>query len=224
MGQHDTVQNRQPFSQPSPGAILKQQARDTAIGVKGPQRRSGDATETDSYITGDPFAQSFFADALLERGVMLAPLIVQWEYRVPAAKPFAKWIRTKDILLSQARLDLNENTVGVRYFGTYISQTNTPADGAASADNTPDKETGRGQVGLSGEVGSGEIGVICKTLWGFANEASMNHMFDLCRGQIKRVSIVETDLKDFVHGLKGHIRQVGAEHFKQSAFVSSAVV
>ena len=185
---------------PSPGQILKQKS------ARSPQRHLSPpaAAAVPIDVPCNPFRPIGFAGALIARGVMLAPLLVVWNYRIAAAKPFAKWLKTKDIILSDARLGLNEDTVGAHYFGTYIEQ--SPANSADGA-----------------EV-STLLPVAAQTLWGFSSEAAMNHMFDLCRGRIDRVSIIENDLRDFVIGLKAHINQAGHAHFSQTVLLAPVVL
>jgi hypothetical protein len=195
-----TTRVKTAFAAPSPGEILKKQAQHATA------RRSSAAADTGIDVACNPFQPNMHIEALTERGVLLAPLLVQWRYHVGAAKPFAKWLRTKDIILSKARLGINANTDGVHYFGTYIVQEDIlpdSDDGTASPPGPP---------------------VACQTLWGFTSEEAMVHMFDLCRGRIERVSIVETDLRDFIIGLKKHIREAGVEHFDQSVMVAPAAL
>ena len=187
------------FVSPSPGEIL----RSHAGGHQSVPPTAGDGcANTQVDVACDPFAAQPFVQALCERGVMLAPLLVQWNYKVPAALPFSKWLRTKEVLLSDARLQVNDNTAGVHYFGTYIVQSS---------------------VGAEMEE-AGIRSVDCQTLWGYSDEVAMTHMFDLCRGRIERVSIVQNDLKDFVIGLKGHLAQVGPAHFSQTVLVAPATM
>jgi hypothetical protein len=198
----DSASHGQSFSMPSPGEILKQKARRS----NKPETGTGIATDADDItIASNPFRGNQMSQALIERRVMLAPLLVQWNYHVSAVKPFAKWLRTRELILSDARLAINDDTAGAHYFGTYIAQTHHQTTSDAASDNVG-QETA------------------CQTLWGFSNEGAMTHMFDLCRGKIERISIVETDLRDFVTGLKAHIRTAGVQHFSQSVFVSPAAM
>ncbi len=195
------------YATPSPGHILKQKSARSQQGQGSPQRHvSPPAVAVVSVdVPCNPFRPIGFADALIERGVMLAPLLVVWNYRIAAARSFAKWLKTQDIILSDARLSLNEDTVGAHYFGTYIAQQPpvNRGDGAGLSSSTP---------------------VAAQTLWGFSSEAAMLHMFDLCRGRIDRVSIVENDLRDFVLGLKAHINQAGQAHFSQTVLLAPVVL
>ncbi|MFT5508068.1 MAG: hypothetical protein ACI89J_001138 [Hyphomicrobiaceae bacterium] len=192
-------QTGQSFASASPGELLKRRAMERQIEpIIAREERANSSVD----VACDPFAHRPFVQALRERGVMLAPLLVQWNYKVPAALPFSKWLRTKEVLLSDARLQVNDNTAGVHYFGTYIVQSS---------------------VGAEMEE-AGIRSVDCQTLWGYSDEVAMTHMFDLCRGRIERVSIVQNDLKDFVIGLKGHLAQVGPAHFSQTVLVAPATM
>lgn len=182
-------------SSPSPGQILSR--------LRPPSVSESPAIE----VSYDPFRPIGLAQALRERGVMLAPVLVVWHYKVVAAKPFARWLRTKDILLSGARLSLQPDTAETHYFGTYILQGTPPM--AANSDNL---------------AASDSALVSVQTLWGFSSELAMTHMFDLCGGRVERVSIVENDLRDFVSGLREHINQAGKSHFSQSVLLASVVV
>jgi hypothetical protein len=191
-------QNDRTFSSPSPGQILKGQSNRQRLPASTGTARTAGTIEVGS----NPFASDPYGAALIERGVLLAPLLVQWSYKVASARPFAKWLKTKELLMSDARLGIDDQTLGVHYFGTYIEQpahTETEHDQAAGTVN-------------------------CQTLWGFSDEDAMNHMFELCRGTVERVSIVESDLRDFVTGLKTYIQETGSSHFSQNVLLAPAAV
>mgnify|MGYP001817246610 CR=1 FL=1 len=101
-------------STPSPGQVLSRSRRESA-GERSPVE-----------FPDNPFRTGGLAQACQDRGVMLAPVLVVWHYRVVAAKPFARWLATKDIVLSDARFGLQRDTVGTHYFGTYILQQPQP--------------------------------------------------------------------------------------------------
>ena len=180
------------YSTPSPGQILRR-AR---------QESSATCTAVDAPLV--PFGPSLLGPPLKERGVLLAPVLVVWHYRVAAVGPFARWLRTKDIILSSARLGLHQDTADTHYFGTYVLQPSQPtaanSDQRAASDMTPSAAV--------------------QTYWGFSSEAAMVHLFDLCRGRSDRVSIVENDLRDFVAGLREHIDQAGQSHFSQAVLLA----
>lgn len=201
---------KESFAAPSPGEILRRAklaATATATATEANQTvRDGNAV-AGRVITADPFRDDIHATVRRDRGIMLAPLRLTWRYRVLTARPFAKWIRTKDMLLTDARLGLHDETAGIHYFGTYIAQDAVNA-------SEPNGDTTAGPP----------MGVACETLWGFTDEAAMHHMFDLARDQVPRVSIVQFDLRDFVVGLKRHVRDAGPEHFKQEVWLSPTAV
>lgn len=199
-------QSSRSFSTPSPGALLRSGAARRRFETMEKARREPERGDVE--VGGDPFSPSPFVAALRERGVMLAPLLVQWNYKVRTALPYAKWLKSKEVLLSGARFMVNDETAGIHYFGTYVLQ------GAPEAGEANTKPGGA----VPGD------GVVCQTLWGFSDEAAMLHMFELCRGRVERVSIVESDLRDFVVGLKGFVNEAGASSFTQSVLVSPAAM
>jgi hypothetical protein len=180
----------QTFSTPSPGEILRRQA------LKTEQRpEPGDDGRQQVQIPLDAFEDGDRIRATRERGVALAPILVKWTYRVADAAPFTKWLRMKEILLSDARLDIAPETTGAHYFGTYLA--------AGAADDSS--------------------GIACETLWGFSRREAMDHFFALGNGAVERTSIVETDLKDFLTGLKGFVRGCEPASFRQSVLVCAQV-
>lgn len=200
------------FSTPSPGEILKRQAlkgggsdtgrhQDTRQAERKGTRqgRSGAAT---AAVPGEVFALGHRVTANRDRGVLLAPMIVQWSYTVGDPKAFAKWLRMKEIILADARLAIVEELRGAHYFGTYIA-----ADG--QEDST------------AGEPPRGR-GTACQTQWGFSRREAMGHFFALGRGEIERKTIVETDMAEFLAGLRGFVTS-GGGLFRQTVFVSPQV-
>ena len=183
------------YSNPSPGQILSRARQEAA------------AAGTAIDASRAPFGPTLLGAALKERGVVLAPVLVVWHYRVVAANPFARWLRTKDIILSGARLGLRSETADTHYFGTYFLQPPLPT------------------AAVPGQRATSAIApMMVQTFWGFSSEAAMEHMFDLCRGRIDRVSIVENDLYDFVSGLREHMDQAGQSHFSQAVLLAPATL
>lgn len=181
-------QQDQNFSTPSPRDILRRQALRTP-----PPPVQDRTARYNATVPVDAFDGDERIRATRERGVVLAPTLVKWTYRVGDAAHFAKWLRTKEILLSDARLAIAPETTGVHYFGTYLSAHEVdPADGVA-----------------------------CETVWGFSRREAMDHFFALGNGTVERTAIVETDLKEFLSGLKGFVRGFQPASFKQSVFVSA---
>ena len=199
----------------SPGQILKAQQRKKANrmtprgvvgGVAGEGRAGGGAEHARQgavEVSGRTFRADDFVTALKDRGVLLAPIVVEWRYEIQSDTRFSKWIKTKDILLSGARLGVHAATAGVHYFGTYLEQS---AEAVWASEDAHDPLH------------------FATTIWGFSDEDSMHHMFRLCRGEIDRVSIVETDLRDFVLGLKAQIAEAGNGRFTQRVLVAAATV
>lgn len=193
------------FSNPSPGEILK----------RSPPRRpmqppAVHAPSQPIDISGDPFQDDHLTVAWKERGILLAPLLVTWHYKVMAARPFAKWLRTKEMLLADGRLGIQDVTRGVHYFGTYV---------VGDVTGNPD-----GVNRNSGDDQPASLPVDCQTLWGFSDQASMDHMFELCRSNVERMTIVETDLRDFVIGLKTYINDAGPENFAQHVMITPSAL
>ncbi|HUS97475.1 MAG TPA: hypothetical protein VMX97_12110, partial [Hyphomicrobiaceae bacterium] len=81
---------------------------------------SGQTSERQSVeLDGNPFALTAHAKVLLDRGDMIAPLVVSWNYTVRDARTYSGWLATKDILLTRARLGSDQRLLGVTYGGTY---------------------------------------------------------------------------------------------------------
>ena len=72
------------FAAPSPGQILRQAPRAPASTGADAEHKAGGVE-----LRRDPFRPDIHIAALMERGVLLAPLVVQWHYKVAAARPFA---------------------------------------------------------------------------------------------------------------------------------------
>jgi hypothetical protein len=176
----------QTFSTPSPGEILRRQSRR----AKPNKARAA----TGAKIAASAFNGGQRLVATRERGVVLAPIIVEWTYRVASPEAFSKWLRTKEILLSDARFGVCSETSGLHYFGTYL----------------------RAEDGTDPQA----QGVASQTIWGFTGREAFDHFFALGKGDVTRLSIVETDLKDFLSGLRGFVREFDASSFRQSVLVS----
>lgn len=165
-------------------------------------------------LSCDPFRPDGYADALGERGVTLAPLLVRWRYRLPEVTAFAQWLKTHEIILADARLVLTPETAGVHYFGTYIVQ---PLGAARIRPNEPAGDGVGAQSAVSAAIATAE------TQWGFSSQSALDRFYDLCSGRPVRLSIVEQDLRTFVSGLKSRIHEAGDAHFCQSVLLASAV-
>lgn len=143
-------------------------------------------------LSHDPFQLTVYGGELLRRRLMLAPVVVVWQYRIADPARFKGWLATREILLSQTRLEMDSDVAGVRYGGTYLR-----ADG--------DEGNGRS----------------CRTLWGYASEAAMTAMHSLCSGQRTDTTLVQNDLSDFVAGLKQFVAEAGDHHFSQELLVAA---
>jgi len=82
----------------------------------------------DTALGFDPFTLDAHGAALIARGVVLAPLLVGWHYRIGRPAPFRDWLGMKEIVLAERRLSTDPLIGGVRYFGTY----RVASDAAAS--------------------------------------------------------------------------------------------
>lgn len=220
------------FSTPSPGRILRDQKRNgrihepTACPAAADAIRASplsSATETSASkgawasavaLPCNPFRPNCHADALAERGVMLAPLLVRWHYRLTEATSFAQWLKRHEIILADARLVLTPETAAVHYYGTYIAQ---PPTGPRVRDN---ERTGDA---ASADDLFASPGPAAETLWGFSSESALNHFYNLCSGRVARLSIVDEDLRTFVAGLKSHVHEAGDAHFRQTVLLAAAV-
>ena len=148
----------------------------------------------ETQLARDPFETSAHTAALCNANVILAPLVVVWDYKVPDARAFSGWLATKDILLKEARLSQDPQLCGVKYGGTYRVMRPDDADVARF-----------------------------RTHWGYANEEAMQAMHNLCSGDYGRATIAQVDLMEFVAGLKGFVSLAGNEHFEQNVLVASAI-
>jgi hypothetical protein len=67
----------------------------------------------------NPYMLGAHAEELLKRRVMMAPVLVEWRYRIVNEEGFRGWLKTKEILLSEQRMGMDAEIKGVRYGGTY---------------------------------------------------------------------------------------------------------
>ena len=77
------------------------------------QVRTGSSVPFNAYMLGA------HAEELLKKRVMMAPVLVEWQYHIANEPAFKGWLATKEILLSEQRLDGDGEIKGVRYGGTY---------------------------------------------------------------------------------------------------------
>ena len=176
---------RRPLSRP----ILDQQAYARPITT-----HDRPAPPTSTTLTFDPFIWTPHTNAMFDRHIMLAPLIVIWRYPIGDLDRFCGWLSTTDIILNDDRLSHDERLAGIRYLGTYVN----------------------GERDIEGQSE-------CHTLWGFATEAAMTAMHELCIGRFESKTIVQIDLYDFVGGLKTFLSTDGDGQIKQQVLTSAAV-
>lgn len=74
---------------------------------------------TGTSVPFNPYMLGAHAEELLKRRVMMAPVLVEWQFRVANEAAFKGWLRTKEILLSESRMGGDDEIKGVRYGGTY---------------------------------------------------------------------------------------------------------
>ena len=74
---------------------------------------------TGCSVPFNPYMLGAHAEELLKRRVMVAPVLVEWQFRIANEAAFKSWLRTKEILLSEARIGGDSEIKGVRYGGTY---------------------------------------------------------------------------------------------------------
>lgn len=142
-------------------------------------------------LAHDPFGLSPHGQAMRDADVMLAPLTMVWDYRVPDAATFASWLATKEILLKPARLASDPRLSGMRYAGSYRV--------ASDLDEKPR----------------------FRTIWGFTEQGAIDSMQALCGGTYEMATITQIDLIEFVEGIKRAVAAAGDEHFSQDVLVAT---
>lgn len=196
MTQDTTGRRRQSsYRTPSPAMVLSQAEAARRENAARPEIEPIAAQE----IAFDPFtlppAIEGHAAALAERGLLQAPLMTRWRYRVNSAHAFARWLATKEIVLAEARLRLQPETAGICYLGTTL-EPEASRHGPATV----------------------------TTAWGFQDRAALTHLHDLGGARIPRTSIIQNDIADFLVGLRRHIREGGPQHFRQRVQFPAALM
>lgn len=130
--------------------------------------------------------------ALIDRQVLIAPLVVTWRYRVADHAAFRGWLDTKEILLSPARMRRDPLVAAIVYAGTYRVEANEPGPAAA-----------------------------CRTVWGYATSEAMQAMQDLGSGAYEHTNLIQLELIDFLTGLKKFIAGGGGQ-FAQDVMIAAA--
>jgi hypothetical protein len=155
-----------------------------------PSQRSG--TRQPVAIEAQPFAPNAHLRALLERDVLIAPLVVTWRYRVADHAAFRGWLDTKEILLAPARMRRDPVVAGIIYAGTYRVEANEPGPAAS-----------------------------CRTVWGYGEAAAMQAMQELGSGSYEHATLSQLELIDFLTGLKKFIAGGGGQ-FTQDVMIAAA--
>lgn len=79
----------------------------------------GRAARRDTLLDVQPFELDRHTAALVERGILPAPLMVIWRYRIQRPEAFRPWLDMKEIVLSKARMSSDQLVGGIRYLGTW---------------------------------------------------------------------------------------------------------
>jgi hypothetical protein len=172
---------------------MKDQPRSTFFAAREPLDVSSRNSHAPAELGNDPFAAAPHTAAMQDAGIIHAPLVVLWNYKVADARIFAGWLSTKDILLKPARLAKDPRLSGVKYGGTYH---------VATADNAN--------------------GAHFRTHWGYDGEDAMHAMHALCSGDYERATIAQIDLMEFVQGVRRFVEAAGDENFEQEVLVASS--
>lgn len=180
---------------PNQSAQIVPSEPDKRPGGQPATRRTQDGPARQSMIV-PAFGWDAHAQALSDRQVMFAPLVVHWRYRVSDRRQFADWLALREIIFSAQRLAPDPVLADVRYGGTYFAETADGADYGEAAD--------------------------CLTVWGYASTGAMMAMHELCSGRRREKSIVQKDLFDFVMGMREFVDEAGAGHFRQEVVVAAA--
>ena len=140
----------------------------------------------------DPFQMGPTGHNLMMRHVLLAPVVVGWRYRIANEHGFKNWLSTREILLSQARMAFDPEVAGIRYGGTY-------------------------RIG-----GGGSAAGVYKTMWGYETESAMGFMHALASDPSIHPTIVQSEIIDFINGMKRFIAEAGDEHFSQEVLIAAS--
>jgi hypothetical protein len=148
-------------------------------------------------IAADPFRMTAYASELVGRRVMLAPVLVTWQYNVASHKRFLGWLGTREILMSDVRLGADAVVQDVRYCGTY-------------------------RVGSGASEDGRDLGGTYRTIWGYTSEDAMHAMHRLASGPKDPTTIIQNDLIEFVTTIKKFVAEAGDKHFSQEVLFGGA--
>jgi hypothetical protein len=150
-----------------------------------------------TVLPTDPFNLTPYAHELLTRHVMLAPVLVTWQYNVASHKRFTGWLGTREILMSDSRLGADAGLLGVRYWGTY-------------------------RIGPGNSDDGRDLGGTYRTMWGYSTEAAMHTVQRLATNPNGPTTIIQNDLIEFIATIKRYIAEAGDQHFAQEVLVGAA--
>ena len=187
------------------------------------------------HLDTDPFCWTPHLAGLFDRQVLIAPLVTLWKYQVGDRTGFCDWLATRDIVLNDRRLSRDARLAGIRYCGTYITDSSVGSGDPAGFGDP----VGSGDPACSGDpvgpgnpadnvdpAGSDTAGksdlARCTTIWGFATREAMLAMHNLCVDRYATRTIVQNDLYAFVAGLRAFVAYPHDGGFEQDVLVSSA--
>ena len=156
----------------------------------------------------NPFCSTPHIDAMMHRGIVLAPLLLHWNYYVSDVERFCNWLGTRDIIFNRFRFKADKDLADVHYNGTYIISSKV----AASYSETQlDRH------------GASHTCTHCLTVWGIHSEAGLLFLNSLFSGNVARRSLLQNDLLQFIKELKTFVETSQCLHFSEDVFVSAAV-
>jgi hypothetical protein len=164
---------------------------------------STNPARTATELPVDPFVMTPYAQVLVTRGVVLAPVVVTWQYKVASHKRFTGWLGTREILMCESRLGIDADLRDVRYGGTY----------RVGGIDSPE------QVGS--DDGS-DRGGMYRTVWGYTTEAAMHTVQRLATDPTDPTTIVQRDLMEFISTIKRFVAEAGDVHFSQDVMLAGA--
>jgi hypothetical protein len=185
----------------------------TIHGVVGASATSAKPVRAATVIQTDPFNLTPYAQELVARRVMLAPVLITWQYNVASHKRFTGWLGTREILMSDVRIGADAELRGVRYCGTYRVELGR-------------EELGReeqGRAGSSGPLTDGrDLGGTYRTMWGYTSEAAMLAVQRLATNPNGPTTIIQNDLIEFIATIKRYVAEAGDQHFSQEVMMGAA--
>jgi hypothetical protein len=171
--------------------------KSTIHGVRVATTANAKTARAATDLPNDPFYLTPYAQELLSRRVMLAPLLVTWQYNISSHKRFTGWLGTREILMSDVRLGADTVLRDVRYCGTYRVGTGLSDDGR-------------------------DLGGSYRTMWGYTTEAAMHAVQRLATNPNGPTTIIQNDLIEFIATIKRYVAEAGDQHFSQEVLVGAA--